>query len=224
MAGTGSWLDGAARTATAHWTDPGRCAGCRAGGEARMVVEQIYITHCTQSDSFRNQAGFSIRASSTRDAELLKFAFDYPSYELPIDMWGTHPRPEQAPRRLALIAAPGNRVALIHTSYVMQDTRGRPGSYFTHLVIYKQLTLGQALQTWGSPEWQTDYPQGAPKELEPFAGRLDQGLINDEVLQAFLTDDETAPADQDLATLVYPERLRGDAPRRRDLLRLALVG
>ena len=84
---------------------------------------------------------------------------------------------------------------------------------------YKHLTLGQALQTWGSPEWQTDYPQGAPKELEPFAGRLDQGLINDDVLRAFLMDDETAPGDQDLATLVSPNRLRVDAPRRRDLLR-----
>src|SRR5687768_17355759 len=48
---------------------------------APAPLHQVYVTHCLQADSVRHHAGMSVRASSTTDAELLEFAFQYPAYE-----------------------------------------------------------------------------------------------------------------------------------------------
>jgi hypothetical protein len=197
----------------------------RVSSEAGSIqADQIYVTHCTQEDSYRNQAGFNIRASSTDDAELLKFAFDYSGYELPLDMWRPNPLPRQAPRRLALVAAPGGRMALIHTAYVQQDTRGRPGSYFSHLLVARHLTLGQALRTWGSADWKTEHDQDPKKPLAVLTRLPSNGSLNDVALVAFLNDGAGINADQDLATQIYPSRLQAQGQRRRDLLGQMLQG
>lgn len=191
---------------------------------AALCAEQIFVTFCEQGDSVRNQPGYQVRAASTSDAELLKFALDNSAYELPLDLWGTQLTTRQAPRRLALAVAPGNRLALIHTAYLPQDTCGRSGSYFTHLLVYPQLTALQALQTWGSPDWQTSYPRGASKQLQPFSDLPRSAILNDQTLTAFLNDGSALLADRELGTLVYPERLHGNVPRKRDLLRQTLEG
>src|SRR3954454_8964719 len=95
------------------------------------VAEQIYVTHCLKEDSVHGKAGFSVRASSTNDQTLLRVALDYPMYELPVTMWSRSPQPDQAPRRLPLVAAPGNRVALVHSSYLTHDTIHREGSFLS---------------------------------------------------------------------------------------------
>jgi hypothetical protein len=182
------------------------------------MAEQVYVTHCLQSDSVRNETGFSIRAASTDDPDLLKFAADYPAYELPLDMWANEPASAQAPRRLALVPAPRGMLALIHSAYVGKDTMGRPGNFFTHTIFYPQLTAAAALESWGAGAWQTSYPSGAPKRLpalddRPFKG----GTLNAESLARFLSGkpvDRTA----ELATLLFPSRLHGDAQRAQALL------
>ncbi len=188
-----------------------------------LRVEQVYVTHCLQTDSVRNHAGFSIRAASTDDPGLHKFAFDYPAYELPMDMWSANPRPDQAPVRLAVVSGPGEATALIHSAYVEKDTVGRTGSYFTHVLLCDGLTLAEALQTWGSPEWKTSYPQGAKKELPPLTRLPAPGPVSEQALTAFLGGAATG-TDQRLAAATCPARLPADPGHRHELLRLTLHG
>jgi len=192
-----------------------------------VPVEQVYVTHCAPADSYRGEAaaGFGIRASSTDDPELLRFALDYPAYELPLDMWEPNPLPGDAPRRLALVRVRQGLFALVHTAYVQFDTRNRPGNYFTHILFHPQLTAAEALQTWGSPQWVTTYPAGGKKKLDQFAERLPQkGKLDDRVLLAFLSGAQL-PGDV-LATTVCPVRepLQGGdkGERRRKMLSAAL--
>jgi hypothetical protein len=197
----------------------------KAAAEA-AVVHQVYLTHCVQTDSFRNEAGFSVRATSTNEPELLRFATDYPGLELPIDMWGTDPSPEKTPRRLALVQAPGGRSALIHSSYLRLDTRGRPGNYFTHILVYPRLSMGDALESWGSSDWTLDYRQGETKDLRPFPRPQPapprQGKLDREALTRFLRDPQF-PRDSNLATTLCPERLLAQPEQRQQLVRMALT-
>src|ERR1043165_1092555 len=128
------------------------------------MAEQVFVTHCLQNDSVKNQAGFSIRAASTDDSELLKFAADYPAYELPLEMWANDPKPAQAPRRLAMVPGPRNSVVLIHSAYVGEDTTGRQGNFFTHVVFYPALSALQALESWCAAEWQRSEERRVGKE------------------------------------------------------------
>ena len=172
------------------------------------MAHQIYFTHCLLEDSVKHQAGFSIRATSTKDAELLQFASEYPAYELPIDMWNLNPTPAQAPRRLAFVPGPKQTQVLIHTSYLGSDTKGRTGNFFSHLIFYDRLTTIQALQSWGAAEWKTGYPQGAPKQLNPLADAPIRGnIFSRETLQAFLSGGGM-PGNDGLATLLRPDRLQ----------------
>src|SRR5947209_8303252 len=176
------------------------------------MADQVFVTHCLQSDSVRNETGFSIRAASTDDPELLKFAADYPAYELPLDMLANEPGPAQAPRRLALVPAPRG-VALVHSAYVGEDTMGRRGNFFTHIIFYPQLTAAAALESWGADAWQTAYPRGAPKKLPPLDDQPIKGsAIHADNLARFLA---AKPIDRtgELATLLYPSRLHGDGSR-----------
>jgi hypothetical protein len=198
---------------------PSTAVGSRAAGQ--RTAQQIYVTHCTQADSIRHQPGFGLRAASTDDPALLKFALDFPSYELPLDMWGTNPLPQDAPRRLALTAAPGNRLALVHTAFVQYDTRGRPGSYFTHVLVYDRLSPADALRSWGSTAWVPHYPEGNTQNLDEFVGVPGNGPINDDSLRQFLSG---SGAEGDLATRVISAHLRGNAEWCRELLAQALLG
>jgi hypothetical protein len=179
-------------------------------------AEQVYVTHCAPSDSVGRQHGFVVRATSTDDRELLRFAFEYPGLSLPPshrDFWD----PLSLPRRLALVPAPGGRRGLIHSVYLGHDTLGRPGNYFTHIIFYPRLAAEPALTTWASPDWVTAYPPGAPQRLAPFEGLPRRGPVGDEALAAFLADGPLPAAGQSLATCVHPARLSGDARARHEL-------
>lgn len=58
---------------------------------------QFYVTHCAPADSVLNNPGYSVRAASSRDAELLNAALRLPPYELPIEMWKDLPAVEGLP-------------------------------------------------------------------------------------------------------------------------------
>src|SRR5438309_7625789 len=103
--------------------------------ETALAVPQLYFTHCLPADSIGQQAGYSVRASSTLDRALLQFATDYPAYELPLDMWSSNPTAAEAPRRLALVASPTGGRALIHSAFLAEDTRGRKNSFFSHYLF-----------------------------------------------------------------------------------------
>ena len=193
----------------------------------RLAVEaaspqQIFFTHCRPEDSLTQQTGYSIRATSTRDAELLRFIIANFSYELPLDMSRGSVAPGTAPSRLARVMAPGGKIALVHTTHLPEDTRGRMNSFFSHVLVFSGLTPLQALMTWGSPEWTTTYSPGAPKDLGPLAGPPGQGRLGDQALTEFLSSNPRA--DQNLTTLTCPGRLLADVAKRRGLLRLVLNG
>jgi hypothetical protein len=184
------------------------------------MADQVYVTHCLQNDSLKNQTGFGVRAASTEDPELLKFAAEFAAYELPMDMWANDPSPAKAPRRLALVSGPRNTLALIHSAYVGEDTMGRSGNFFTHVLFYPSAELSalDALKSWHAAEWETSYPQRATKTLPKLSSPpLHGNIITDEALTSFLGG-KGAGADQDLATLVCPPRLLNDAARCQHLL------
>jgi hypothetical protein len=187
-------------------------------------TEQVYFTHCLPGDSLRNEPGYSIRAASTADPALLDFAARFTAYELPLDMWGQSPSPAEAPRRLALVPAPGGLSALVHTSYLPEDTRGRKHSYFSHFLFRGGVTAEQALAAWASADWRLEYPQGADKQLRDLPGGLPRpGPLDDAALSAFLRGDNPA-GEQPLARAWCPSRLPRDPRARQELMLLVLQG
>ena len=177
--------------------------------------DQFYVTHCTTSDSVRNEAGYTVRASSMTNATALEAAFRYPPYELPIDMWKNAPSVTEAPRRLARTAAPGGGVWTVHSAYIPKDSVGRDRSYFSHLLRFASVDTAAVLRSWSADEWVTSYPPGAPKSL-PGKVRLPVGpLVSDDALTMFLGDPPMGPSE--LSVTVCPMRLRGAAGERRDL-------
>ncbi|HEV3166675.1 MAG TPA: hypothetical protein VGZ22_21800, partial [Isosphaeraceae bacterium] len=189
----------------------------------KRLAAQLYVTHCLKTDSVEGQAGLSIRATSIHDPAFYKYALDFPSYKIPLDMVAALPTPLQAPRRLALVPTLGGKLALVQSSYVQKDTLGRGGNFFSHFLIYDRISPREALRSWGSPQWQVEYPEGTTQDLPAFPGVPAHGILNDEALATFLTSAEVH-ADQDLATALYPTRLAGDPECRMRWLRAAIQG
>ena len=128
---------------------------------------QLFVTHCLTSDSVLGEAGFSIRATSLKsDDPLLSIAMNLNAYELPLMAYdGARPYPKEAPIRLAAIPLKEiNLVAIMHSVYMETDTRGRPNSYFTHVVFIpkEEFSWRTTLKSWGAIQWQmpdvTDNP------------------------------------------------------------------
>jgi hypothetical protein len=194
-----------------------------ATGTTSRRADQFYATSCALADSVENQAGFGVRATSSREKALVRFAGDFPGYELHEEMWRQDVPPRQAPVRLARVRAPDGRVALVHTVHrVSQDRAGRRGTYFSHFLVYRSLTCLEAVQAWGAPQWLWEYPAGLTKELEAFPEVPRGGLLTDATLQHFLNGKDAREAERGAAALV-PQRLSSPA-RCRDLLRAALCG
>jgi hypothetical protein len=182
-------------------------------------IHQLYVTHCLYDEGLLRQAGFAPRASSTRDPLLLRFAQEYPSFELPAGVTPGEDPVADSIRRLALVRLPGGQKALIHSVALPPERHGRANDFFSHILISPALTPREALSLWSSPEWTTDCPPEAGKELPPRAALPATGPINDRALTNFLK--ENAEDEEDLPC---PPRLREDAQRRRELLSLTLRG
>ncbi len=187
---------------------PGRHAN-GAGGD------QFYVTHCTITDSVLNNPGYTVRAASATESAALDGAFHYPPYELPIDLWRELPPPVFSPRRLARTKNPKGGVWAVHSAYLAKDTVDRDRSYFSHLLLLPDADPAAVLKSWGADAWAINYPLGAPKALPGDAALPAGALVNDAALTAFLGDEPSGPTE--LSVTVCPERLRDNAPARREL-------
>ncbi len=188
-------------------------------GPATTTIDgdQFYVTHCTTADSVLNAPGYSVRATSNpADTDSLRLALEYPTYELPIEMWKDRPTKALAPRRLARTEHPESGLWVAHCVYLEKDTMGRDRSYFSHLLhLHAAIDTKSVLRSWDAPGWVKDYRTGATQNLPP--GQLPVGsAISDETLQAFLAGTPTGPSD--VATVVCPARLRTNPAARRQLV------
>lgn len=183
-------------------------------------IQQICITHCLREEGLYRRAGFTVRATSTLDPLLLRFAMEYPSFELPVGMTGDNQL--AAPRRLALVRIPGGQSALIHSVHV-PDEKGRANNFFSHILVHSALTAREALACWASPAWRTSCAAEEGTNLPPFDELPAHAAVNDAVLTAFLQP-LPSPTEESAALTTCPQRLAGDAERRRQLVRLALRG
>src|SRR5262245_32062035 len=109
-----------------------------ARGAAASTIQQVYITHCLHNEGFFPEAGFNVRASSTADPLLLRFAREYPPYDPP-------PGAAAPPRRLALIRVPAGPAALVHSVPVAGAAGGRANNYFSHVLFRPTLAPRDAL-------------------------------------------------------------------------------
>jgi hypothetical protein len=194
-------------------------------------IHQLYITHCLYDEGLFRQAGFAPRASSTRDALLLRFAQEYPSFELPTGMTADDDAATGWLRRLALVRLPGGQKALIHSVALPAERHGRANDFFSHVLIAPALTPRNVLPLWASPDWATDCSAETAKDLPPLPALPAPGPVNDRAVTRFLKeelpidedlhDEEDRPADEDVT---YPSRLRQDTQHRRELLSLTLRG
>jgi GTPase-associated protein 1, N-terminal domain type 2 len=194
------------------------------GTPGAASAEQVLVMHCLKEDSIEGRDGYSLRAASTFDADLKKWAASLKHYELPLDMKSGSLLLTQTPRRLAFLRGPEGYVTLLHSSYLPEDTCKRPHSFITHALIYPRLDLLDAVSAWGATDWRTtEYPRGATKTLDRFAGVPAGGLLGEAALQAFLSPaDAPAETNQSLAQVVNPGRVERDPDQRRRWVRATL--
>jgi hypothetical protein len=184
-------------------------------------IHQLYVTHCLYDEGVKRKAGFGVRAASTLDPLLLRFAAEYPSYEVPAD-WPVD-QLATAPRRLAFVRLPGGRYAMLHSAAISEQERGRPNNFFTHVIVPPSCRAWQALASWAAPEWATEYPVEGDKQL-PALDALPRGkAIHDEAVTAFLQR-KFDSAGELPETRICPERLASQPQKRRELLAMALRG
>jgi hypothetical protein len=179
--------------------------------------DQFYVTHCASADSVLGSPGYSIRAASVpATAPDIRRALEYPSYELPLELWPLRPARANTPRRLARTFHPESGVWVAHSVYLEKDTMNRDRAYFTHLIHLPATTDPAAvLRSWDAPGWVMAYPPGAPQRLPRTP--LPMGTaISDATLTRFLSRDQRGP--DDVARLVCPLRLRTNTAARRDLV------
>jgi GTPase-associated protein 1, N-terminal domain type 2/GTPase-associated protein 1, middle domain len=186
-----------------------------------LALEQLYITYCLYGEGIFSEAGFAVRASSTRDPLLLRFAAEYPLYESPDAGNADSPLVPEDFARLALIRLPGGLNALIHT-VSHPGAGGRVNNFFSHALARSTLSARDALVTWASPDWVNRCPRGQGKELPTLDSLPRPGPLNDQAVTAFLqkTFSDGEPGS---ATLFCPERL-GMWGLRRELLAQTLRG
>ncbi len=186
------------------------------------AIQQILVTHCLYDEGLFQKAGFGPRASSTDDALLLRFAAEYPAYELPLEWQKKACDPANAPRRLALVNIPGGRRALIHSVHLPDAAQGRFNNYLSQLLVKSDLTPREALQTWASTGWRLRWDETGTS-LPPLPELPGEGTIQDTAVTLFLIG--PAPREEEsLSVRTFPRRLLGDSARRRALVRQVLHG
>jgi hypothetical protein len=185
-------------------------------------IQRAYITHCLHGEGVYRQAGFNIRAASTRDPLLLRFALEYPTYELPRGMT-IDGDVLNAPLRLALVRLPLGSSALVYSMPVLAQDQRRTNNFATHALFAKKISPRKALCSWGSPEWAL--PDGPPTGVDlPSCAELPgQGIIDDGAVTSFL---QNGPCRASSFPLVAscPPRLACEPDKRRQLVRWALQG
>src|SRR4051812_21821857 len=130
---------------------------------AAAALHQLYVTYCLHGEGVLPGAGLAVRASSTTDPVLLRFAAEYPPLEAAAQEHGT----PGAPVRLALVRVPGGQTALIH-SVPLAAAGGPAPTSFPHVLAGPALMTREALATWSSRDWMTACPPFAEKDLQPY--------------------------------------------------------
>lgn len=209
-------------------------------------IYQLYATHCTYGTSALEQRegelaervlGYSARAGSLERAELrncYRQVERFLYYYLPTDT----PTEEKlrfeaatAPRRMFYCPSLGELQVLGQISYRQQDTAGRPGSYFGHVLFGRRADgawpVLECLKLWGAAWVDEDSPSLTPKLAAlKSLGELRAGKrpsIDDDVLLSFLKTPPGEPFDD--PGKIIPERWKLREPAERaELLTETLQG
>ncbi len=184
------------------------------------AIQQLYVTHCLYGEGVAGAAGFGVRASSTLNPLLMRFAVEYPAHECPPGLDGAE---ADGLRRLALVRVPGGRTALIHSVARQRDDGGRANDFLSHFVFATGLDVRDALASWGSPEWAAECAGDLDKEIPPLTDLPRGGPIGDGAVSTFLQAPSLA-TDPGSETSSCPRRLVEDRVRRRQLLTMVLRG
>lgn len=197
------------------------------------AIHQLYATHCTYGTSALEQRegelaervlGYSARAGSLDRTELRhcyrqieRFLYYYLPTDTPTE-GKLRFDAATAPRRMFYCPSLGELQVLGQISYRQQDTAGRPGSYFGHVLFGRRAEGAwpalECLKLWGAAWIDEDSP-GLAATL-PALGRLDELLggkrpaIDDAVLLSFLKTPAGGAFDD--PGKIIPERWRLSDP------------
>lgn len=160
---------------------------------AKESHAELIATYCKRDESWQDQEGFGIRASSTNDSDALSYVLNFPPYGLPIDMVEDERKLNEAPIRFARVKMPDGRIAIVQTVFVQGDSIGRGGNYLSHFIILdasdSRASAPAAIRAWKAPGWRRTYAAGEPKTLAPGDGLPIGDYVSDELLKQYLADD-----------------------------------
>ena len=215
-------------------------------------LHQLYCTHCTFGTSalHRHEGAireevfeYSARSASVKQTEshdtfrqiepCLHFHLppDTPAIEMRAMTAATCPW-----QRMVYYPAISGHKMLSRICYRQTDTRGRPGSYFAHVLLEKQSDNQSAwsalecLKLWGAPFWVSEDGEHLPFDLErlsslnKISGYAAQ--INDKVLLSFLTTPSNSRFEdpgEETGHSVIPQRWREKPPSERQSLLIDLL-
>ncbi|HVW03078.1 MAG TPA: hypothetical protein VHB77_22140, partial [Planctomycetaceae bacterium] len=174
-------------------------------------IQQLYCTHCTYGTSalHRHTGGiqdqvfeYSTRSGSVpqeQSHEVFQKIESLIYFHLPGDTpgseWLKYNAGNTPWQRMLYFPAINGQQLFARICYRSTDTRGRPGSYFAHVLLCDAsapaITAIDALRMWGAEFWVSADSAEHPFELSPIGSLSElpgyQGSIRDEVLWSFLT-------------------------------------
>ena len=174
------------------------------------MIHQLYITHCTygssyfssETDKTPEQAsvplGYSVRSASAEKEEARKIYTAIESqmyYHLPSDGSASDIDALKAPRRFFYLPSVDGKPVIGCAAYRKEDTAGRPGSYFAH-VLYgdgeKPWMSRTVLQMYKSNFWRgvdgADIPDSLPTiDMDSVTSLTDGSPISDSVFENWIS-------------------------------------
>ena len=174
------------------------------------MIHQLYITHCTYGLSYFSSAedkaserasvplGYSVRSASADQETSRKIFTAIESqmyYHLPSDGAASDIDAIKAPRRFFYLPSVDGKPVIGCVAYRKEDTAGRPGSYFAH-VLYgdgeKPWMPRTVLQMYKSNFWRgidgTDVPDSLPAlDMASVTPLTDGSPISDSVFENWIS-------------------------------------
>ena len=174
------------------------------------MAHQLYITHCTRGSSYFSSAedkaperasvplGYSVRSASaeTEDARKIYSAIESQMYyHLPMDGSASDIAAEKFPRRFFYLPSVDGRPVVGCVSYRKEDSAGRPGSYFAHVLCgdgEKPWASRTVLQMYNSKFWRAadgdDVPASLPTlDMASVTPLTDGSPISDSVFENWIS-------------------------------------
>ena len=174
------------------------------------MIHQLYITHCTYGTSYFSSAedkaserasvplGYSVRSASAEREDARKIFTAIESqmyYHLPSDGSASDIDAIKAPRRFFYLPSVDGKPVIGCAAYRKEDTAGRPGSYFAH-VLYgdgeKPWMSRTVLQMYKSNFWRgvdgADIPDSLPTiDMDSVTSLTDGSPISDSVFENWVS-------------------------------------